>query len=61
MVRNGRVHPAARDEVAAEVPPRTRRTFDRYGRCQRCGQVLRAGSHLDALTGLLARVDDEGR
>ncbi len=41
-------------EVRSQVPPRTRRAFDRYARCTGCGQVYWPGAHLDALRRILA-------
>lgn len=40
-------------EVDRQVPARTRRTFDRYARCEGCGQVYWPGAHLDALERIL--------
>jgi uncharacterized protein len=51
---NGRLHPVPLEEVATQVPPRSRRAFDRFARCRRCGQVFWPGSHLEALTDVLA-------
>lgn len=51
---NGRLEPVAATVVAAEVPPRSRRAFDRFARCRACGQVYWPGSHVDALDDVLA-------
>jgi uncharacterized protein len=44
------------EEVEDQVPPRSRRAFDRFARCRGCGQVFWPGSHLDALADVLAVV-----
>ena len=47
---NGDLAPVPLAAVRDQVPPRTRRAFDRYARCVDCYQVYWPGSHLDALT-----------
>jgi uncharacterized protein len=44
--------------VAAEIPPRSHRAFDRFARCRGCGQVYWPGSHLDALADTLRLATD---
>lgn len=56
---NGPLESVDRDEVLHRLPPRTRREFDRFARCTRCGQVYWPGSHVDAVAGFLDRVTDE--
>jgi uncharacterized protein len=58
---NGDLVPVDRHEVAAEVPPRTLASIDRYARCTGCGQLFWPGSHLDALAPLIERVLRAGR
>jgi uncharacterized protein len=58
---NGTLQPVDLDEVADEVPPRSRRAFDRFARCRGCGQIFWPGSHLDALDDVLALAGDGGR
>lgn len=53
---NGRLHEVAKDEVAAELPPRTRVAFDRFARCEACGKVYWQGAHHHRLRAFLARV-----
>jgi uncharacterized protein with PIN domain len=43
-----------RDEVAAEIPPRTRAWLDTYYRCRDCGKLYWEGTHITALR---ARLD----
>jgi uncharacterized protein len=57
---NGLLDPVPLEEVAALVPPRSRRAFDRFARCRGCGRVFWPGSHLDASTAVLALVEDGG-
>lgn len=55
---NGLLAAAARDEVAALVPPRTRAWRDRYFRCTDCGRIYWEGTHVsrlrDRFAGILA-------
>jgi uncharacterized protein len=51
---NGRLRTVPLAEVAAQVPPRSRAAFDRFARCDACGQVFWPGSHVDDLAGFLA-------
>lgn len=53
---NGLLEPVTRDEVLAQLPPRTRTAFDDFARCTCCGQVYWPGSHVAALQGLLTRI-----
>ncbi len=53
---NGELAPASKAEVVDQLPPRTRREFDTFARCRRCGQVYWPGSHLDAIDRFLDRV-----
>ena len=53
---NGALVEATREQVWAQLEPRTRATFERFARCEACGQVYWPGSHLDAVDGFLARV-----
>ena len=48
---NGLLRRVSRDEVLEQLPPRTRREFDRFSRCESCGQVYWPGSHVDAMRG----------
>jgi uncharacterized protein len=57
---NGRLAPALLDEVADHVPPRTRRAFDTYARCQSCGQVYWPGAHGAALERIVERATQAG-
>jgi uncharacterized protein len=51
---NELLEPVTPGEVDEEVPPRSRRAFDRFARCRGCRQVYWPGSHLDALGDVLA-------
>jgi uncharacterized protein len=59
---NDLLGPVTLEEVDDEVPPRSRRAFDRFARCRGCRQVYWPGSHLDALGDVLAitRADPDG-
>jgi uncharacterized protein len=51
---NDLLAPVTIEQVRDEVPPRSRRAFDRFARCRGCHQVYWPGSHLDALGDVLA-------
>jgi uncharacterized protein len=51
---NDLLEPVTIEQVGDEVPPRSRRAFDRFARCRGCRQVYWPGSHLDALGHVLA-------
>lgn len=53
---NGRLSAVPLAHVAHRVPRRSRRAFDRFARCDACGQVYWPGSHLDAVDGFLGRI-----
>ena len=55
---NGRLAEVPADSVRDEVGPRTRVAFDRFARCRSCAQVYWPGSHVDAVEGFLARVEE---
>ena len=46
---NGRLRPAAKAEVDAELAPRTRAEHHRFARCVDCRQVYWHGSHVDRM------------
>jgi uncharacterized protein len=52
---NGRLRRVPLEEVAAQVPPRSRAAFDRFARCDDCHQVFWPGSHVDDLARFLDR------
>jgi uncharacterized protein len=52
---NGPLRSVPLSAVASQVPPRSRAAFDRFARCDSCGQVFWPGSHVDDLAGFLDR------
>jgi uncharacterized protein len=42
---NGLLVPAAKADVAAQLQPGTRRTYDSYSRCESCGRIYWRGAH----------------
>ncbi len=58
---NGLLREVAKAEVADVLPPRTRRDFDEFRRCTRCGRVYWKGSHYDHLRALVDDVVAEAR
>lgn len=45
MACNGRLRPAAKNEVLHQIPPRTAELYDDFQRCYECGRVYWKGSH----------------
>ncbi len=50
---NGQLNPAPKDEVAAELLPGTRRTYDQFSRCSQCARVYWRGAHSRRLAGII--------
>jgi hypothetical protein len=46
---NGELRPVRKDDVADRLRPGTRRTYEEFSRCDRCGQVYWRGAHARAL------------
>jgi uncharacterized protein len=55
LVCNGMVGPVDKAAVEPELPPATRRHFDRFWQCGDCGRVYWQGTHYDRLTHLIAQ------
>ncbi|MGP3986936.1 Mut7-C RNAse domain-containing protein [Streptomyces sp. 3N207] len=55
---NGTLRAVAKEEIADQLPPGTRRTYDTFTRCTVCGRLYWPGAHH---AGLTARVDDARR
>ncbi|MGY1720927.1 Mut7-C RNAse domain-containing protein [Blastococcus sp. SYSU DS0552] len=55
------VHPVPKDEVAAELEPGTRRTYDAFARCPACGRVYWRGAHAARIDALVERARRTGR
>lgn len=51
----GELHPVPKDEVAALLEPGTRRSYDDFSRCARCGRVYWRGAHARRIDALVAR------
>lgn len=51
---NGRLLPAAKETVLAQLEPKTRLFFDEFRQCAACGQVYWQGSHMERLAGVVA-------
>ena len=50
---NGTLVDVPKDEVAAELPEGTRRCYQTFRRCQRCGKVYWKGAHDERLRGIV--------
>ncbi|MGY2001603.1 Mut7-C RNAse domain-containing protein [Blastococcus sp. SYSU DS1024] len=55
------VHPVPKDEVAEELEPGTRRTYDAFARCPACGRVYWRGAHAARIDALVERAHRSGR
>jgi uncharacterized protein with PIN domain len=51
---NGELRPAAKDEVGHLVRAGTRRTYDVFSRCSRCGRIYWRGAHSGRLEEIVA-------
>lgn len=54
---NGELGPVAKHEIVDELQPGTRRCYDRFARCRRCGQVYWQGAHGRRLQAIVAAAD----
>ncbi|QFY07247.1 hypothetical protein GBF35_11595 [Nonomuraea phyllanthi] len=52
---NGELEPVAKQEVEPLLEAGTQRTYDVYGRCERCGQVYWRGAHSDHLEKIISQ------
>ncbi len=52
---NGALGPVPKTEVADQLEPGTRRSFDAFSRCTRCGRVYWRGAHARRIDALVAR------
>ena len=56
---NGKLAPAAKDEVIDQLEPLTRRYYDEFSRCTQCGRIYWPGSHYEKLARLVERLRDQ--
>ncbi len=52
---NGELHRVSKQAVLDRLEPKTRRYFNEFSQCDRCGQVYWAGSHFARLEHIIAR------
>ncbi|WP_369135373.1 Mut7-C RNAse domain-containing protein [Modestobacter sp. I12A-02662] len=57
---NGALVPVAKAEVTAQLEPGTRRSFDDFSRCTRCGRVYWRGAHARRIDALVAQAGVAG-
>lgn len=50
MVCNGELHKVDKENVAAQLPPKTRTYFNEFWQCERCHRTYWQGSHFDRMT-----------
>ena len=55
-VCNGMLHPVAKNEVEARLPPKTARWLDDYMQCERCGKLYWRGTHMERINRMLDQV-----
>ena len=58
---NALVRRVQKDEVAEELPPRTRQFYDEFFQCPECDRIYWRGGHYAALRGLLDHAMTEAR
>lgn len=58
---NGRVSAIAKEKVLPQLEPKTRRFYEHFWQCVRCGQVYWEGSHMQGLKKLLNRLESGPR
>ncbi|MDA2807262.1 Mut7-C RNAse domain-containing protein [Nocardiopsis suaedae] len=56
---NGPLRDVDKSEVAAELEPGTRRTYDTFARCEACGRVFWPGAHHRRLNSIVSMVGGE--
>jgi uncharacterized protein len=54
IVCNGELRRAPKEEVAAELPPGTKRAYQEFSRCAECGRVYWRGAHSRRLAQIVA-------
>lgn len=56
LVCNGTLAAAEESAVTQDVPPKSRRMYDAYTRCESCGRIYWRGTHATGLTGIIERI-----
>lgn len=51
---NGGLEPVAKHEIADRLQPGTRRCYDEFARCRRCGRIYWRGAHAGRLEAIIA-------
>lgn len=59
MVCNGLLVAVEKGEIDSQLPKNTRKTFNKFYRCQHCGKIYWEGSHVQQMMGYLAAIKDE--
>jgi len=58
---NGGLQPVAKEDVEAQLAPRTRAEQSQFARCAGCGQVYWPGSHVDRMAAFVNAASAAGR
>jgi uncharacterized protein with PIN domain/sulfur carrier protein ThiS len=61
MACNGNLRPVDKAEIEAQLQPLTRRYFQEFSHCDRCGQIYWKGSHHEHMQTLLAWLEESDR
>jgi hypothetical protein len=56
LICNGTVHPVPKQRILHAIPPKTRRYYDEFHQCERCGRIYWKGPHFRRLEATLARL-----
>lgn len=52
---NGETQPVAKADILEQLQPKTRRYYDEFWRCERCGQIYWRGSHVSQMQTVIDR------
>ena len=53
---NGLLAPVGKEEIAAQLPPKTRHYYDEFHSCEGCGRIYWPGSHYRRMERFIARL-----
>jgi len=58
---NGLLTPVSKDEILDQLEPRTKLYYNKFKRCEQCGQIYWQGSHMQKMQSFVSRVLAEVR
>ena len=59
MACNGSIAPVAKENILTELPPKTRRYFHHFFKCQVCQRIYWQGSHYDRMQQSIQKLSTE--